>query len=171
MKKKVAFIILIMASVLYFSEISITEAASLNKGVYEGDQAIDFTLQDINGNSISLSDFKDKTVIVNFFASWCPPCQEEMPAMVELDKRLDKDKYLLLGVNMTKQEKRKEDVIQFMNHFGGKYPVLFDEHGKVMNDYKIIGIPTTLIIDENGLIVKRINGMITLDMIERMLSK
>jgi len=151
-------------------EKAVAAATTTKVGVYEGEKAIDFQLESIAGEQQSLKDWRGKTVILNFFASWCHPCQEEMPALVELNNRLDKNDFVIVGVNMLKQERNKEDVLQFLKHYEAQYPIVFDEHGKVMNDYKIIGIPTTFIIDEEGIIKKRINGMVSVDMIESLLN-
>lgn len=133
-------------------------------GVYKDDVAIDFQLLNENGEKIRLSNYKGKKVMINFFATWCGPCQEEMPILVEIDKRTDKKKLEIIGVNVTKEEPNPNLVRKFVSHFQVKFEVLFDGEGKVMKDYQLIGIPTTLLIDESGKIVERINGVVTIDM-------
>ncbi|MBU8906923.1 TlpA disulfide reductase family protein [Desertibacillus haloalkaliphilus] len=135
-------------------------AASTSVGVFEGDQAKNFQLQNQDGEVVSLDQFKGKTVIVNFFATWCGPCQQEMPELVSLANHLNQDEVALLGVNMTKQERNQEDVSYFLEHFDVGFEVVLDTDGEVMNDYQIIGIPTTVVIDENGVIEKRFNGIV-----------
>lgn len=130
-------------------------------GVFEGDFAFPFQLTDDQGKTVSLNDFRGKLVILNFFATWCEPCQEEMPLLVDLHEQLDPNKEVLLGINMTSQEMNVKDVQLFMKQFRAKFPVLYDKEGKVMKEYKIFGIPTTIVIDEQGKIMKRINGMLT----------
>ncbi len=133
-------------------------------GSFEGKQAIDFTLQDRNGAEVSLHSYKGKNVVLNFFATWCSPCQEEMPVLVKLDEQLGENS-VVLGVNMTSQEKSQQDVQPFLEYFNAKYKVLFDTEGDVLKKYSLIGIPTTFIINKDGIIIKRINGVITEEML------
>lgn len=140
--------------------------ASNQLGVYKNDIAENFQLLNMKGEKVALSDFKGKKVVVNFFATWCGPCQEEMPILVSLDKKVSDDKLIILGVNMTKEERNANQVREFIKHFKVEYEVVYDGDGKVMKEYQLIGIPTTLFIDEKGKIVDRINGLITEDIIK-----
>ncbi|OIJ10444.1 hypothetical protein BKP37_18065 [Anaerobacillus alkalilacustris] len=139
--------------------------ASNQQGVYKGNIAEDFQLLNSVGEKVSLSDFRGKKVIINFFATWCSPCQEEMPTLVQLDKEINDEKLVLLGINVTKEERNVDDVRRFLNHYEVQYEVLYDGDGKVMKDYHLIGIPTTIFIDENGKIVERLNGIVTMEML------
>lgn len=173
------FFLLFTIGILYsntddvFHEVeqAIATATAESYGVFEGEMAFPFTLIDDKGNEVNLKDLRGKRVIVNFFASWCPPCQEEMPLLVELERQLDAEKEILLGVNMTSQEKNVKDVQVFMDHYNASFPVVYDKDGKVMKDYRIIGIPTTIVVNENGMIERRINGMITEEMLNILLKK
>ncbi|WP_245613763.1 TlpA family protein disulfide reductase [Alkalihalobacterium bogoriense] len=148
-----------------FQQVEKAVAATASVGAFEGKQAVPFTLKDKDGSEISLQSFQGKRVIVNFFATWCLPCQEEMPALVKYEQTLDENT-ILLGVNLTSQERSKADVEPFLNHFNANFEVLYDETGEVMKQYSIFGIPTTVVINENGVIEKRINGMVTEEMLE-----
>jgi thiol-disulfide isomerase/thioredoxin len=141
-------------------------AAATKTGVYQGDIAENFQLITTSGERIKLSEFRGKKVIVNFFATWCGPCQEEMPLLVELDKRTSKEQMIILGVNVTREEPNPTQVRDFLKQFQVQFEVLFDGDGEVMKTYQLIGIPTTIFIDEKGKIVERLNGMITMEMIE-----
>ena len=173
------FFIMFAIGILYsntndiFQEVeqAIVAASAESYGVFEGDLALPFTLIDDKGKEVNLKDLRGKRVIVNFFASWCPPCQEEMPLLVELERQMNPDNEILLGLNMTSQEKSVEDVRSFMKYYKAEYPVVYDKEGKVMKDYRIIGIPTTLVIDKNGRIERRINGMITKEMLGNLISE
>lgn len=141
-------------------------AAATKTGVYQGNLAEDFQLITTSGEKRKLSNFRGKKVIVNFFATWCGPCQEEMPILVELDKRTSKEQMIILGVNVTKEESSPTQVRDFMKQFQVQFDVLYDGDGEVMKTYQLIGIPTTIFIDDKGKIVERLNGIITMEMIE-----
>ena len=124
--------------------------------------AFDFTLVDQYGNTHTLSDYKGKVVFLNFWATWCPPCREEMPHIEELynSYNLNQDEVVILGVanpwseNYTNtREGTKEEVIAF--------PVVFDETGDVYYDYMISSLPTTFMIDKEGNIFGYVPGMLT----------
>jgi peroxiredoxin len=140
-------------------------AATTKTGVYQGNLAKKFQLLNQNGETVSLSDYRGKKVILNFFATWCAPCQEEMTTLVELDKTLNKENIVLIGINVTKEEPNPNVVRDFIKHYQVQYDVLFDGGGTVMKDYQLIGIPTTIFVDEKGKIVRRLNGMVTMDML------
>lgn len=141
-------------------------ASATKTGVHQGDLALNFQLLNGDGEKVILSDFRGRKIIVNFFASWCAPCQEEMPVLVELDSRINNEKAVIIGVNVTKEEPNPNQVREFIKHFKVGYEVLYDGDGKVMKDYQLIGIPTTLFINEKGEIVLRLNGMLTMDMVK-----
>ena len=114
-----------------------------------------FTLKDLDGNSHNLADYKGKVVFLNFWASWCPPCREEMPAMQKMYVSWDKNKYVMLAIN-TGEDKRT--VKEFAGKNGYTFPILLDKDGRVARTYKITGIPTTFIIDGEGKVVSKIVG-------------
>ncbi|MDV2885638.1 MULTISPECIES: TlpA disulfide reductase family protein [Alkalihalophilus] len=149
-----------------FQQVEEAVAASVKQGVQVGNEAKSFELHSLRGETVSLNDFHGTPVVINFFATWCPPCQEEMPVIVELEKRLTQKGAKFIAVNMTSQEASIAEVEPFLKHFNASFDVLLDETGEVMNMYQIIGIPTTVVIDENGVIVQRINGGLSYSMME-----
>jgi peroxiredoxin len=126
----------------------------------EGIAPRDFTLPALTGESVSLSNYKGQVVFLNFWATWCGPCRNEMPSMESLYNRY-KDKGLrMLAVNGG--ESRKQ-VIDFMEANSLTFPALLDENGKVHSSYGIQSIPRTCIIDKEGKIILRIVGSINWD--------
>jgi peroxiredoxin len=120
-----------------------------------GKEAPDFTLPDINGKQVGLSEFKGKVVMLDFFASWCPPCRQEVPDFVELQKAYGDNGLAVVGVALVNMQEAKDFAVKFSIN----YPVLIDD-GNVSNLYgPIRSIPTTFILDKNGKIVKLYIGM------------
>jgi len=125
-------------------------ACSQGSALEIGDKAPDFSLVDINGKMVSLSDFSGKAVILDFFASWCPPCKQEVPDFIELEKAYGDKGFAMIGVALEKADAAGA----FAGKVGINYPVLVDD-GKASGAYgPIRSIPTTFIIDKSGKIVK-----------------
>jgi peroxiredoxin len=112
----------------------------------------DFALQDLQGKVHALSKYKGKTVLLNFWATWCPPCRSEMPAMQKLWLAADKNKFMMLAVNVGED---KKIVAEFAKKNGYTFPILLDEGGKVSRQYKVRAIPVTYIINKKGELVKK----------------
>jgi DsbE subfamily thiol:disulfide oxidoreductase len=120
----------------------------------------DFTLPLLNGETITLSSLKGKVVVLNFWATWCPPCREEMPSMETLYKRYKDMGLEMLAVNL---RENNNTVRQFIQRHGYTFPVPLDQHGRVGSVYGVEAIPTTYIIDREGKITGRIVGSIHWD--------
>jgi cytochrome c-type biogenesis protein len=117
--------------------------------------AFDFTLEDLNGDPHTLSDYRGKFVFLNFWATWCSPCRREMPAMQKLYEEADKEQFVMLAVNA----KQKRDVIKaFADENGYTYPILMDPNYKVSGKYRVRAIPVTYLIDKEGNIIGRVVG-------------
>ncbi len=133
--------------------------------------APDFTLLDQDGNSHTLSDYKGKVVFLNFWATWCGPCQREMPEIEQLyqDMGLNAEDVVVLGVANPKNSdyprnadrKTSAEISQFMKDGGYTYPTVMDETGEVFNAYGISAFPTTFMIDKEGKVFGYVNGMLT----------
>ncbi|NIM02993.1 redoxin domain-containing protein [bacterium] len=118
--------------------------------------APDFTLPDLEGNSLTLSDFKGKVIILNFWATWCPPCREEIPDFVELYEEYKDEGLVIIGVNLDRGDSRT--VKQFSKNYKINYPIVTG-NVSVTQDYGgIRGIPTTFIIDRKGNIKEKYLG-------------
>jgi len=108
----------------------------------------------------SLSALKGKIVFLNFWATWCGPCRDEMPSMEVLYKRFKDEGLEILAVNC---QENQEDVLAFMKNYGLTFPALLDEDGRVNGAYGIQAIPTTFLIDREGRIILRLVGSINWD--------
>ncbi|MBI5144397.1 MAG: redoxin domain-containing protein [Candidatus Omnitrophica bacterium] len=140
----------------------VTGACSRGGATEVGEEAPDFSLQDINGNTVSLSDFKGKVVILDFFASWCPPCREEIPDFANLQNSYSAQGFSVIGVSLTDLN----DTKGFAGKMNINYPVLIDD-GKVSGAYgPIRSIPTTFVISKDSKIAKLYIGYRPKDVFE-----
>jgi Peroxiredoxin len=131
-------------------------------------KAADFTLFDQDGKQVSLSDFRGKIVVLNFWASWCPSCRAEFPEFNELNKELSKDKnVVLLEINLTDgQRETKDTAMKFINDNGYQnMRVLFDVNSDASKKYGINYIPDTFVIDQDGNLIKSITGETTKEVV------
>lgn len=126
----------------------------------EANTAPDFTVTDKNGNKVKLSDFFGKPIVLNFWASWCPPCRKEMPEFNKVYAQV-KDDVLFLMVDMV--DGQRETIARgkkFIENSGYSFPIYFDETQEAAYTYGISSIPTTLFIDKNGNISNSYQGAI-----------
>lgn len=122
-----------------------------------GKAAPDFVLETLDGGTMSLSGLLGKAVIINFWATWCPECKDELP-MLEAFHRRYGDRIVLLGVNMRETEGL---VRPFVERYGVTYPILLDRFERVSKIYQVTGVPETWLIDANGTAVARHIGPLT----------
>ncbi|MCK1995640.1 thiol-disulfide oxidoreductase ResA [Psychrobacillus psychrodurans] len=128
-----------------------------------GDDAPDFALVDMNGEKHQLSDYKGKGVFLNFWGTWCKPCEREFPLM-DKQYQVYKDQGLeILAVNIGESDFA---VQKFIDRKGLTFPVLIDDKKSVIETYKINPLPTTLLINPNGKIEKVITGEMSEEMIK-----
>ncbi len=131
-------------------------------------EKVDFTLKDLDGKSVSLSDFRGKWVIVNYWATWCPPCLEEIPDLVELYEE-NRDTIVVLGVDY--EEVNMEYLEEFVETHMMSYPVMQMEPKPVTELGPVLGLPTTYIISPEGERVARQEGPITREAIEKYIAR
>lgn len=139
-------------------------ATKISEGAAIDSSAPEFTLKNLNGEEVSLKDYKGKKVMLNFWATWCPPCKAEMPAMQQLYSQKPAD-LEILAINLDPQN----DVSGFVNSNGLDFPVLLDQSGSTQQLYSIISIPTTFLIDEKGVIKKKHIGSMTFEQMEEII--
>ncbi|SFK29254.1 Peroxiredoxin [Halobacillus dabanensis] len=140
------------------------KAPNAPDGLEVGEKAPDFTLQTLEGETVKLSDYRGKKVFLNYWATWCPPCREEMPEMQRFHEAYE-DEVVILAVNGTGSEKSRENVRKFVEEGGYTYPILMDKELELNQMYQIISIPTTYFIGTDGVIQEpRIVGPMTYEM-------
>ena len=125
-----------------------------------GSKVSEFELADLKGNQVKLSDYKGKILVINFWASWCPPCKGEMPDFDLLDKGLKKkNDVVLLAVNMTDGKREtKSKVESFIKENNYGMMVLLDTEGQAAKLYEIKWLPTTVIVDRKGILRWQVFG-------------
>jgi thiol-disulfide isomerase/thioredoxin len=121
-----------------------------------GKAAPALTLTDMQGRSVSLSQFKGQVVILNFWATWCPPCREEMPSMEKLYRDYKDKGLVMLAVNV--EENGKQAVSGFLQQRPYSFPILLDSENVAQNTFGVFRFPESFIIDRNGIIVEKIVG-------------
>ena len=138
-------------------------------GDVKGIEAPDFSLLTLDGQKVKLSDYHGKAVLLNFWATWCPPCKVEMPWFVDLQKQYGKDGLVILGVAMDDSE--PGTIAKFASDLGVNYTVLLGTD-KVSEDYGDVQyLPTTFFIGRNGAIVDKLTGLLDRKDIENDIQK
>ncbi|NIK11421.1 redoxin domain-containing protein [Alkalibacillus almallahensis] len=133
----------------------------LETGLEIGSQAPNFELETLDGSVVRLSDFRGQRVMINFWATWCPPCRAEMPDMQKFHENTD---IKILAVNLTESENSISDVSDFTEEFGLSFPILLDREDQVATAYEIIPIPSTYMVDSEGIIQHKAFGAMNYDM-------
>ena len=126
---------------------SVFAASSLASSGMEGQQAPDFALKSSTGENLRLSEFRGDVVMINFWATWCGPCRQEMPLLDELYARYQRVGFNLLGVNIDDDSRR---AMQMIDELGVSFPVLFDARKDVSRLYEVEAMPVTVIVDREG---------------------
>ena len=133
-------------------------AQQAGKGLTRIDPAVmapDFELFDLDGKPYRLSDFRGHVVIINFWATWCPPCRAEMPSMQRAWEQIEDEGIQMLGINVGEDE---DTVFQFSADYPVEFPLLLDRDSSVIAAWPVLGLPTNFVIDPRGRIVYRAIG-------------
>ncbi|GKV64458.1 MULTISPECIES: redoxin domain-containing protein [unclassified Sporosarcina] len=139
-------------------------------GIQRGQLAPDFELKTLEGKTVQLSDYRGQRVLLNFWATWCPPCRAEMPDMQKLYTQSNLD-VEILAVNLTSTENNEEVVAPFVDEYGLTFPVLMDRSSDVSNLYSVYAYPTTYMIESDGRIQFVALGAINYDLIVQEVEK
>jgi cytochrome c biogenesis protein CcmG/thiol:disulfide interchange protein DsbE len=126
--------------------------------IQPGLEVPDFTFPDLNGNEVSLTDYRGKVVLVNIWATWCPPCRQEMPSMQRLYEKFKGENFEILAVSIDSEG--REAVAPFMRKMNLTFPALLDPGETIRPLYGITGVPESFIIDKKGILVEKIIGPI-----------
>ena len=143
---------------LMLSAVSITESiaeGSYIRPITKPYPAHDLRLLDLDDKMVSLQDFRGKTVIINFWATWCPPCRKELPSMQRTYAKYKSENFVILGVNVGEGW----DVIApFLSPFNLEFPILLDSDSAQLTKWRAIGLPTSFIVSRQGIVTHRITG-------------
>jgi len=147
-------VILIVSSLLIASQFSQQE---VTKQAIQGKSVGDFTLTNLDGESINLSDYQGEFVLLNAWATWCPPCRAEMPDLNNFYLEHQDKNFEILAINAGET---KETAASFANMLGLEFSILLDSDGKVLSGLGITGFPTSILIDPEGNVAMIHIGMI-----------
>lgn len=137
----------------------VDESLDVESGLEIGQKAPNFELMSLDGETFKLSDYTGQMVMLNFWASWCPPCRVEMPHMETYYQEFKEEHNIeILAVNMTTLERgNKDKVPEFVDKHGLTFPILMDEKGDVKDLYDVMVYPTTYIVNAKGIITDKVN--------------
>lgn len=150
-RKKLALLFLICFSIF----IKNAQAEQLLSNIANDNISVDFKLLDMNGKTHTLADYKGNPVIINFWATWCPPCREELPSMNRGWKKIKAEGIAMLAINVGEDE---DTIFEFNGDYPIDFTVLLDKTGEVINQWPIKGLPTTFVLDSNGQLIYRAIG-------------
>lgn len=129
--------------------VTVLAATALASSGMEGQPAPDFALKSSTGENMRLSEFRGDVVMINFWATWCGPCRQEMPLLNELYVRYERVGFNLLGVNIDDDSRR---AMQMIEELGVTFPVLFDARKEVSKLYNVEAMPVTVLVDREGIV-------------------
>jgi thiol-disulfide isomerase/thioredoxin len=158
-KRYLVSLILILTLTLTLTLILTTFFGCTAKEDYDRQPAVDFTLPDLNGRMVSLSDYEGQVVLINFWATWCVPCREEIPDFVELQSKYAADGFIILGISIDTID--VAEVKEFADEYKINYPVLYagKQAKQLTRDYgNFRGIPASFLVNHEGIRIKRVIG-------------
>jgi len=166
----------IMAADVFFDQRAIAQSQTetavqsdldLPVGTKVGELAPNFTGTTLDCETISLSDLRGKTVLINVFASWCGPCRLEMPHLVEAADQFGDQEVVFVGINL---QENPEAVQAFRDEFNVQFPLVLNEDGSLTNNlYTPIGLPTSWFIDQDGVVRYVFAGAMTREVLQNVL--
>ncbi|GAF66739.1 thioredoxin [Bacillus sp. TS-2] len=164
MQRRLTLIIMIIALLSIVLTFVLTDTAEVGHSI--GDIAYDFTLPSNQDGIERLSDYSDKVVILNLWASWCEPCVDEMPELMDFAEDYQEYNIEVITVNMQTFERTLNDAPNFIEEIGLTLPVFFDSEGVVYEKYQPMNFPMTYIINDEGIIDDIFKGEVNYEMLE-----
>ncbi len=160
-------LIIIAASNRQAAAPAAAQPAPVMRFLRENEPVPDFTLNTLDGRAVSLTDFRGQPVLINFWATWCPPCLEETPELAAAYDALKERGVAFIGIGMQDETSKLR---QFVDDHRVPYTIVEDPLGKVGDQYRVLGMPTTFIVDKDGLLRKSIQGAVNQEQIMEALS-
>lgn len=147
------------------------EFLATDEGLAKGEMSPDFELTTLEGEPVKLSDYQGKKVVLNFWATWCPPCRAEMPHMQNyFEEHGAGDNVEILAVNLTTEDRGLDKIKSFVKEYELTFPIPMDEEGDIGALYQAVTIPTSYMIDTEGKVQNKIVGPMNEEMMEKMIA-
>lgn len=159
--KRILFFIALGVSVALGACSKEEPARNVAAPAVENSPAPDITVNSLQGKPLKLSDLKGKVVLLNFWATWCPPCREEIPSMMKLNSAMAGKPFQMVAVSI--DEGGVPAIESFFKTSGFALPAYTDPDGRGAKTYGITGVPETFVIDKNGILVKKVIGSMAWD--------
>ena len=134
-----------MTRLMFILLLSITINAQA--GVIVGSKVPGFTLQSADGGNVKLSEFRGKVVLINYWATWCGPCRQELPELDKIHKQFSAKGFTMLGINI---DNKPKNAIKMLKRLKIKFPVVFDPKKKVSEQMNVDAMPFTILVDQSG---------------------
>ena len=150
-----------LGMMLLLALVVVSGCSKHEEAAVEGGVAPDFTLKDLSGRPVQLSSLRGKVVLVNFWATWCPPCREEIPSMMKLNSAMAGKPFQMVSVSI--DEGGVPEIESFFKTSGYSLPSYTDPGGAAAKTYGITGVPESFLIDKNGILVKKVIGPLAWD--------
>lgn len=155
--RRILFIVILVAGLAWIGISAKPADSSTAAAPQVGFNAPDFSLQTLEGGTYTLSELRGQVVLVNLWATWCPPCRAEMPAIQKVYEEYQGQGLVVLGINSTVQDELSA-VAPFIVDYGLTFPILLDETGQVSSTYQLRSLPSSYFIDRAGIIRYVVSG-------------
>ncbi len=160
---KIVVLIIIVGLISLMGYAIFGNRVSIKTSPLIGTQAPDFNLKTFDGQDLKLSDLEGKTVLLNFWASWCMPCKQEAGALERAWQKYKGDDVVFVGVNVWDEN---SNALKYLSKFGGGYPHALDPDEEIQIDYGVGGVPETFFIDSSGMVRDKFTGPLTEQIID-----
>ncbi|KAA0895215.1 TlpA disulfide reductase family protein [Oryzomonas rubra] len=153
--------LVVLGAVVALTACTKKETAKTQAPLQENSPAPAITVNSLNGKPLNLSDLKGKVVVLNFWATWCPPCREEIPSMMKLNSAMAGKPFQMVAVSI--DEGGQPAIESFFKTSGFSLPAYTDPDNRAAKAYGITGVPETFVIDKNGILLKKVIGPMAWD--------